>query len=292
MILTRILLWTMVGSLLAAAGLGLVAVIFPTTWQTNEKVFITLLLAGAFCLPVFACAMVLRKRRLAPLMWTSVVSLTVALVLWLVLVWVHVPWEAEKWVVCPAVVANTIGAWGAHVGLLSLVVLTGRLARLVRHFTLGFAGVLAALVILAVASEPESDLYFQGLLVLIIFTVCGTFITPVLGVIEMVQAHSNHGSVPLQVKVDLTCPRCGSAERVSTGRAKCSKCGLRIVLELEEPRCSCGYLLYQLHGDACPECGRVIPAEDRWAADATEATPEAAECEQAAALQSDEPAAT
>lgn len=291
MTFTRVLLWTMVGSLLAAAGLGLMAVIFPVNWQTGEQIFVTLLLVGAFCIPTFACAMVLRKRRLVPLMWMSVAFLAVALVLWLVLVWISMSWEYEEWVIRPAVVANTIGAWGAHLGMLSLMQLKGRLARLVRQCTLAFAGILAAMIVLVVFSTPESDLYFKGLLVVIILTVCGTFVTPVLAVIEVVQARSNHGSVPLQVKVDLTCPRCGSAERLSTGLAKCSTCGLRIALELEEPRCSCGYLLYKLQGDACPECGRVIPAEDRWAAVTTEAMPDAASNEQSQASPADEPGA-
>jgi rRNA maturation protein Nop10 len=35
-------------------------------------------------------------------------------------------------------------------------------------------------------------------------------------------------------------------------------------VEVEEPRCACGYLLYQLAGDTCPECGRAVAAEDRW----------------------------
>ena len=51
-----------------------------------------------------------------------------------------------------------------------------------------------------------------------------------------------------------------------TGHAKCGSCGLRIRITVEEPRCSCGYLLYRLEGDTCPECGREIPEQDRWAA--------------------------
>ena len=37
-----------------------------------------------------------------------------------------------------------------------------------------------------------------------------------------------------------------------------------MTIEFEEPRCDCGYLLYRLVGDTCPECGRAVPLSSRW----------------------------
>lgn len=73
--------------------------------------------------------------------------------------------------------------------------------------------------------------------------------------------------------VSLTCPRCSLAQIVPLGRSSCSRCGLRISVGVEEPRCpQCDYHLY---GSIrrCPECGTEIPED---AAAPSAATPLAA----------------
>ncbi len=244
------------------------AVVLPMTWRTNESVLITCLLVGAFSVPAFCCALVLRKQRLVPLMWASVISLAIALALWLVLVWVNFDRTVEMWIIRSGIIANTIGVWGAHFGLLSLFQLTGRYSKHVRNATYFFASLLALFILAAVIIEPESEIYFRALLLLIIFTVCGTLITPTLTVIELVKSRASHGSVPSKVNIELTCPRCGSHQDIKPGNARCRNCSLRINIELEEPRCTCGYLLYRLQGETCPECGKTIPEIDRWAVQA------------------------
>ena len=66
------------------------------------------------------------------------------------------------------------------------------------------------------------------------------------------------------IRVTLGCPRCEQELTVPPGPARCRACGFTMTVEVEEPRCECGYLLYQLAGDTCPECGRAIPASERW----------------------------
>ena len=56
-------------------------------------------------------------------------------------------------------------------------------------------------------------------------------------------------------EIDLTCPRCGEAQRIPVESGTCLSCGLRISVNIEEPCCpQCGYNLYQLDGEHCPEC--------------------------------------
>lgn len=63
----------------------------------------------------------------------------------------------------------------------------------------------------------------------------------------------------VDIRIDLTCPRCRRMQPLALGGAACIACGLKIDVKIEEPRCTqCGYLLYMLDGDACPECGTVI----------------------------------
>jgi hypothetical protein len=64
---------------------------------------------------------------------------------------------------------------------------------------------------------------------------------------------------PLQrAVVAIGCPRCGRTQRIACPGAACVECGLSIRVELDEPRCDCGYLLFGLNSDRCPECGRDV----------------------------------
>jgi len=62
--------------------------------------------------------------------------------------------------------------------------------------------------------------------------------------------------------VVLSCPRCRRKQTIGLGGATCKACGLRIDVRVEEPSCAnCGYLLYKLTSDVCPECGTSIPGD-------------------------------
>ncbi|MFO0875586.1 MAG: hypothetical protein U0575_16700 [Phycisphaerales bacterium] len=54
------------------------------------------------------------------------------------------------------------------------------------------------------------------------------------------------------------CPRCGAAGRPRRSFRPARACRFAIFVEIEEPRCACGYSLFALRGTTCPECGRAI----------------------------------
>jgi len=56
-----------------------------------------------------------------------------------------------------------------------------------------------------------------------------------------------------------TCPHCEAEQVLPSGVVRCRHCRRSLLIELEEPRCECGYLLFKLVGNTCPECGRVSP---------------------------------
>ena len=61
------------------------------------------------------------------------------------------------------------------------------------------------------------------------------------------------------VEMDIHCPRCSHKQTIAIGDATCDSCGLRIHTRIEEPRCpGCGYLLYRLASQQCPECGITV----------------------------------
>jgi hypothetical protein len=57
-------------------------------------------------------------------------------------------------------------------------------------------------------------------------------------------------------EVELHCPHCGTRQMVPAGESRCPRCGMEFEITITEPRCLCGYLLRDIAGDRCPECGR------------------------------------
>lgn len=102
--------------------------------------------------------------------------------------------------------------------------------------------------------------------VLTILAAGGTIVALVLSILERHARRAGGESMPRsgRLRLELVCPRCGSPQQLAAGPSRCGACGLKFTIEVEEPRCECGFLLYQLTGEKCPECGREIPAESRW----------------------------
>jgi len=65
-------------------------------------------------------------------------------------------------------------------------------------------------------------------------------------------------------RIELACPSCAAEQTVRPGLRRCGDCGCGFTLKIEEPRCDCGYVLFRISTEQCPECGRAIDAEHRW----------------------------
>lgn len=65
-------------------------------------------------------------------------------------------------------------------------------------------------------------------------------------------------SVAESIRLELDCPRCSHAMTVPMGASTCPSCRFTIMVEVEEPRCECGYPLFTLRSGNCPECGRAV----------------------------------
>jgi len=270
-------LWAMILSLSAAALIGIVVLLLPVYGPTDE-ILISTALFSAFSLVALCCAIVLEKRRLVPLMWIGIVAGAVAMLIWLFLVWFDwtIGWEWGERVARGGGVFTIFACWCAYCGLMSLARLSHRLFKGVKWGTIGIWAFLAFVWIVAICFEDwfvaliesliDEDLAARLMGVLLILGACGTVVTPILWRVQALRAAASRESVPVELRMQIVCPRCHTQQELLTGRSKCAKCGLRIRITVEEPRCQCGYLLYKLEGDTCPECGRKVPVEDRWAA--------------------------
>ena len=156
------------------------------------------------------------------------------------------------------------GAVGlVQIGLLSLLdIRASRVARLVRVATVVTVSVLAVgfFIEASDAVELESPYvdWFQRLLIFAsMVNAAGTFAIYLLAAIASQQRPAAE-SLPPTVALSAACPRCKAANTFPAGRSECQSCGLRVTLDIEEPRCPCGYLLYKLDSPNCPECGRLV----------------------------------
>ncbi len=92
-------------------------------------------------------------------------------------------------------------------------------------------------------------------------------VTGLFGIIATVVLHKQYAirsptPAPLaEQRITLTCPGCGRSQTVGIGQSTCPACRLQFRIEVEAPTCAtCGYLLFQLASDVCPECGSAVAA--------------------------------
>jgi hypothetical protein len=265
--LRTIFLWSLIISLSLAAAIGVVAILMPGFGRTQERILVTSLIVGGFSLPALSCSIVLGRRRFVALMWVGIASAFAAAALWAVVTW----WDAWIWsnnwdelVIKSAITFTMATVWIMHCGLFRLLRLDRPAHRPVRAATVALVAVLGALLLYVFWWEDYDEWSGRTAGVLAILSTCGTIVTPILALLELIARRAGRESIPSRVKLAVRCPRCGAEQVLAAGSASCAGCGLRILIDIEEPRCACGYLLYRLEGEVCPECGRSIPSGERW----------------------------
>lgn len=271
--LRKVFLWSMIASLALAALLGIAALVLPR-YGPEEEVLVSTALFVCFSIVALMCATVLERRRAVAFMWAGLGSAVAALLVWLTLIWFDsfLGWSAER-VIVQIAGMFTIGALlAAQSGLLALPRFDTRRDHAIRRATIGVSALLATYAVILIwwydriERVIDGDILGRAMGVLSIIAACGTVVTPILWKVQSVKRGGAGESVPLNVEVRIVCPRCHHEQALKPGKRACAQCSLRISIELEEPRCACGYLLHRLENDRCPECGRAVEQRDRWAA--------------------------
>jgi len=157
-------------------------------------------------------------------------------------------------------IATTIGIIAAFTGFANLVLLAPLKPphRWLGIGTLIGGALTAVLAIFAIIVEQGGYFGFERFIAAsAIPTACGSVALMILARLgrktEFVVSDSK------ELRITLLCPRCRRKQDMALGGAACEGCGLKIEVKVEEPRCTqCGYLLYMLTGNVCPECGAAI----------------------------------
>ncbi|MBX3396305.1 MAG: hypothetical protein KF841_13155 [Phycisphaerae bacterium] len=164
--------------------------------------------------------------------------------------------EFEEWYPKYLALAWIVGVTLPIVGLHSLARLKPGYAW-ARAATIGIGLMLDAILLISIFGEIHSDEIGRILAILCILTVCGCVAVPILHRVSAIPLAERVHTAKLELQ--LTCPRCSTAQTLAAGGARCCACGLKITVEIEEDTCrSCGYPLYKIDSAVCPECGTPI----------------------------------
>lgn len=268
-------LWVFVVCLLA--GLGAAAIAFlVTSGATSEKWGFTALLLVAYGTGGAIAFGGLARAPQRVLSAGALGLLTVALAGWVFLVWLPPGLRREAW----DAPLSTGATWVTLGGVVLLYRVTLELPRLdgasgrAARFGATLVGLATALAAgIAYTAQTYGRYDFAGAVAPavrwgVLASLAGWVLVNVLATIEQhTRERQTDPTVARRVRTRVVCPRCESEVEVASNRqTRCPACRLRFRLVVEEPRCVCGYVLYRLEGDTCPECGRRVPEEDRWAA--------------------------
>ncbi|MCZ6836734.1 MAG: hypothetical protein O7G85_13235 [Planctomycetota bacterium] len=110
----------------------------------------------------------------------------------------------------------------------------------------------------------NADEYALMLLILL-FSVCasGPMTLRIIRRQEQTKFAKEDATLETTFTIEMDCPKCGESLRQPTGAGRCASCGFTMLIEVEEPRCECGYLIYEHTSELCPECGSSISSDDR-----------------------------
>ena len=268
----RLLMIALIASIAGTVFVGVLLFMFDPNDAGAAKAFFSLLLM-VLAFGALTAAQTARRRGRMPLfMLISMLATVLGAIGLLAMVWADETLAQDYrlrerfWFIAGSFM--TIGLAFAHTGAFSLVpartVVLTMLKVVVMLCVWLFASFLLTMFWLQPYLTPMSGnmgLFFTLLAAAMIIAgvgLIGTIAVPVAAASRANRTDPPIESVRSSTRVTLECPRCRSRQELAAGNSRCGSCGAGIFIEVEEPRCECGYLLYKLQGDTCPECGRPV----------------------------------
>jgi rRNA maturation protein Nop10 len=222
-----------------------------TRWWGDDKIIGTGACFGLFSLGAVLCLVGVGTDR-RHWRWIGVLAAAVGCAMGLWGIWSRAnnPGWPLAWVI------SVVGVV-AHANVSMLAPLT-RGQRWLRLATILSVIVTASLVDVIVYLDGAPEMLERLASAAGICAACGTLAIAIL-------ARANRKTVvhatPKELReIRLECPQCGKKQALPVGAdAACGGCGLKITVQVTEPRCpTCDYLLYGLRSERCPECGTLL----------------------------------
>ena len=264
------------GLLVSAALCVLMGVIWmaadPDSELLGKAELTALLIMVTFGSWVLA-ALVIRAGRLLVTMLMSAVGTLCGSCLVICIYWLepHIGKQSTLLMVDIGIPVLLISLTLVHNGALSLPAASG-MVRIIRIVTMICTWIFVACVLALIWFGELFDFGLGGyffiltiIMISLLLAAVGTLVVPLATVGRLSRRKMLEGAMESRLTVSMDCPKCGERQNFAIGAAKCPDCRARLFIEIEEPHCECGYLLYRLVGEVCPECGRPVPPEQRWA---------------------------
>lgn len=224
----------------------------------------------AMCFGIFvATGAVIHRQRNSLTMWISSTLTSAGTLLSLTFIWGD-HFSGIKEIIARILgISLIVGISLAHSGVFIIVTTYTRLLFFTKVTTMVLVWICAALMLLMLEDSigAMSGMLWNLLpffMLAVLASIVGTIVVPIAAVSHANKTEIAHESIASRVKIQLACPKCASRQELSSGNVRCANCKASIFIEIEEPRCECGYLLYQLQGNNCPECGRMVPESEKW----------------------------
>lgn len=261
---TRVL-WISLGVLALAAAMGVIALLAEGSLAFSEELLWTSITTAIFSLSMLAAGLAISKH--PPLAWWTLAALALAYVLWIIAVWVNdlLAWEHRDVLLRIAFLATVPAGVLLHLTIVLIPVLRSPIWKALRLATAA-CSLCAGLLMLVALGELNIPGMEAVIGAAVLLALLGTVMVAVASALERSAAGDEHESdLAQRTPIDVICPRCEARSTLRANRDDaCSSCGLRIRVAITEPRCACGYLLYNLNADVCPECGNPIEEDRRW----------------------------
>jgi hypothetical protein len=276
----KYILWTFLAFVALAMLTGIAAVILPRGW-VDEEVMITILIVGAYSLGGLIVVILggIKGSGGRTQRWTlrvSTAALVISMGLFITGIWVG--WRWDQYFLKPGAVALSFGLTFVHrlvVCPLRCTLPVFRLCKLIALTTGAITGFIVCAAFITDGFGFYNEIMFRILAISAIVCAGTTIATGALAFFAPKPGDDEQGTLASSIPIDITCPRCNTTINAHSNKdSRCPTCKLHVRIEIKEPRCACGYLLYQLQSDSCPECGKPIPATDQWGSSSSESSAE------------------